>query len=172
MSALSPITILSARLALRPVGADAVRAIVSGERLSDWAEDYPSEGDKFIAGGIDRRDGPVPAGGGVGVFGHFQVVERERALVVGGIGFRGRPDRGESEVGYGIVQSCRGRGYATEALVALCGAAFADRELVAVVATTDPENLGSQRVLEKAGFTPFDQGRDSGLLSYRLDRPT
>lgn len=171
MSAGADLRLFSARLLLRPVPADAVRALVSGTRLADWAEDYPTPGDLFIAGGIDRGDGPVPAGDGVGVFGHYQVTERDGARVVGGIGFRGPPQDGEAELGYGIVPSCRNRGYATEVLVALCAAALLTGDLCSVVATTEPDNLASKRVLVKAGFSLVDQAPDGGLHCYRLDRP-
>src|ERR1700679_781002 len=91
-------SLLSARLVVRPVPWDAVRAISGGSRLDDWAADYPSEGDVIIAG-----------------------------LVVGGIGFFGPPrEDGEVEVGYGIVPSRQGRGYATEALQAMLAMAWAD----------------------------------------------
>ena len=96
------------------------------------------------------------------------MVERASGLVVGGIGFFGPPLGGEAEIGYGIVPSRQGRGYATEALLAMVAMAWADARVGTVVAGTDPGNVASQRVLEKAGFR---QVSAAGEFRYRLTRP-
>ena len=161
-------SLLSARLIVRSMPWDAVRAISGGSRLDDWAADYPSAGDVIIAG-LLRDVGPAVADPADQAWGHRQVVERASGLVVGGIGFFGPPRQsGEVEVGYGVVPSRQGRGYATEALRAMLAMAWADPRVTAVVAGTDPGNAASQRVLEKAGF-----GRiaGDGEFRYRLRRP-
>ena len=161
-------SLLSARLIVRPLPWDAVGAISGGNRLDDWAADYPSEGDVIIAG-LLQDVGPAGTDPTDQAWGHRQVVERASGLVVGGIGFFGPPRAsGEVEVGYGIVPSRQGRGYATEALQAMLAMAWADPRVTAVVAGTDPGNAASQRVLEKAGFRRI---ADDGEFRYRLGRP-
>ena len=161
-------SLVSARLIVRPVPWDAVRAISGGRRLGDWADDYPSEGDVIIAG-LLQEVGEAVADPADQAWGHRQVVERASGLVVGGIGFFGPPrEGGEVEVGYGIVPSRQGRGYATEALQAMLAMAWADPRVAVVVAGTDPGNAASQRVLEKAGFRLVAA---NGELRYRLGRP-
>ena len=174
--------VVSARLILRPLPWDAVRAITAGDRLDDWAADYPGDGDVVIAGlllgaGGARCPGQGPAGrvrAGPGLsaadeaWGHRQVVERASGLVVGGIGFFGPPLGGEAEIGYGIVPSRQGRGYATEAVQAMLTMAWADSRVRTVVAGTDPGNAASQRVLEKAGFRRISA---EGEFRYQLTRP-
>ncbi len=71
------------------------------------------------------------------------------------------------EIGYGIVPSRQGAGYATEAVAALVSAVWTRSDLRAVVATTDSTNIASQRVLEKAGFTLTGEGAE---LRYRINR--
>jgi [ribosomal protein S5]-alanine N-acetyltransferase len=160
-------SLLSARLIVRPMPWDAVRAISAGSRLDDWAADYPSEGDVIIAG-LLKDVGPAVADPGDQAWGHRQVVERASGLVVGGIGFFGPPrEGGEVEVGYGIVPSRQGCGYATEAVAAMLAMAWADPRVTAVVAGTDPGNAASQRVLEKAGFRRVAA---DGEFRYRLSR--
>ena len=189
---------MSARLILRPVPWDAVLAITGDERLDDWADDYPGDGDVVIAGlllGADQAVGPgmghIPARDTAGQvvagdadagqtagrpsaepggedWGHRQVVERASGLVVGGIGFFGPPRGGEAEIGYGIVPSRQGRGYATEALRTMIAMAWADARVTVVVAGTDPGNVASQRVLEKAGFRRIAA---TGEFRYQLTRP-
>jgi ribosomal-protein-alanine N-acetyltransferase len=142
------------RLVLRPVTAEHVAAVVAGRRLPGWAPDFPSEGDEVIAGMLDR-DGIRDA-----TFGQRLVVERQTGLVVGGIGLFGPPEDGRIELGYGIVESRRGRGYATEAARALVRTALALPEVVEVFAGVDPANAASVRVLEKAGLTFREQDGD------------
>ena len=62
-------SLVSARLILRPVPWDAVLAITAGDRLDDWAGDYPSDGDVMIAGllqGAYQAVGPAGRGPGQG----------------------------------------------------------------------------------------------------------
>lgn len=70
---------------------------------------------------------------------------------IGMIGTKGRPSGGVVEIGYGLVQAARGRGYATEALAALA-TLLGDRGLV-VTAFTQEGNTPSERVLTRCGFT-------------------
>jgi GNAT superfamily N-acetyltransferase len=166
--------LVSARLIVRPVPWDAVLAITRGERLDDWAPDYPGDGDVVIArllhdvGPELATAGPAAAGPGDEAWGHRQVVERATGLVVGAIGFFGPPRDSEVEIGYGIVPSRQGRGYATEALRAMIAMAWADARVRAVVAGTDPGNVASQRVLGKAGFR---RTAATGEFRYELTRP-
>ena len=153
--------LVTPRLLLRPVDAEHVAAVVTGRRLPGWASDFPSEGDQVIARMLDRdgiADGP---------FGQRLVVERATGLVVGGIGLFGPPEDGRIELGYGIVESRRGRGYATEAARALVAATLAQPGITEVVAGVDPANPASVRVLETAGFTFQDQDGDEARYAAR-----
>ena len=111
--------IVTERLLLRPVTAEHVAAVRAGRRQPDWAPDFPSEGDLVITGMLDRNGVPETS------FGQRVVVERETGLVVGGIGLFGPPEFEQVEMGYGIVESRRGRGFATEAARALVETALA-----------------------------------------------
>jgi RimJ/RimL family protein N-acetyltransferase len=141
--------IVTARLLLPPVTAEHVAAVVAGRRLAGWAPDFPAEGDRVIAGMLDRNGLPV---GPAAVFGQRLVVERASGLVVGGIGLFGPPEDGRVELGYGIVESRRGQGYASEAARALVAHALGLPAVTEVVAGVDPANPASARVLEKAGL--------------------
>jgi RimJ/RimL family protein N-acetyltransferase/predicted N-acetyltransferase YhbS len=161
-------TVTTRRLEIRPFSWTEVEALVAGSRLPGWADDYPDDGDQVIAG-IIHRQGKQERPPEQALWGHHQIVERSSGQVVGGIGFFGRPSGGTTEVGYGIVPSRRGRGYAGEALHALVSAAWHHRYLVEVVAHTDLDNSPSQRVLEKAGF--HHEGDVGDRRRYRLCRP-
>ena len=84
----------------------------------------------------------------------INVLERATGTVVGGCGFKGRPDdHGMVEIAYGLAPEYRGRGYAREAARALSDYAFGLHGVQCIRAHTLPENLASARVLEACGFT-------------------
>jgi RimJ/RimL family protein N-acetyltransferase len=68
-------------------------------------------------------------------------------------------------VGYWVAAQARGRGVASDALRALSRWAFESLGLGRVELVTDPENIASQRVAEKAGFQ-----REAVLRSILLNR--
>jgi [ribosomal protein S5]-alanine N-acetyltransferase len=78
------------------------------------------------------------------------VVDR---LIVGMIGFKSPPDsNGSVEIGYGIVPSRQGQGFATQAVDLLVKEGFSKAEIQMIVAYTVPMNSASGRVLEKNQF--------------------
>ena len=54
--------IVTARLVLRPITAEEVWAVLNGRRRSDWAADFPAEGDQVIAGLLARNGLPATDG--------------------------------------------------------------------------------------------------------------
>lgn len=59
----------------------------------------------------------------------------------------------KAELGYVIAREYWGKGYATEAIKLAVKSGFADLEIERIEAFVDPDNVASQRVLEKNGFT-------------------
>ena len=74
--------------------------------------------------------------------------------VLGSVVFKGRPTDGIAEVAYGIEDSSRGQGLATEATRASVDWALAQDGIVAVQATTFPWHVASLGVIRKLGMTP------------------
>ena len=73
---------------------------------------------------------------------------------VGDLCFKGLPQNGQPEIGYGISPEFQCQGYATEAVRAACRWALAQPGVAAVEAETEPANAASQAVLRKVGFVP------------------
>lgn len=73
---------------------------------------------------------------------------------VGSIGFFLQQDvaRKSAEIGYWLGRPFWGQGVMTAAVKQLCGIAFEQYRLARLYAEPFARNLGSQRVLEKAGF--------------------
>ena len=80
------------------------------------------------------------------------ILDRGSGELLGGIGTRDL-DPGIVEVGYWVKAGARGRGVATRALVLVAGFAFEKLGAARVQLRAETDNLGSQRVAEKAGFT-------------------
>ncbi|MGA8295714.1 MAG: GNAT family N-acetyltransferase [Acidimicrobiales bacterium] len=72
---------------------------------------------------------------------------------IGDCGTHGPADEtGSIEIGYGLAEPFRRRGYGTEAVAALTERLARRAEVARIVARASPENLASRRVLEKVGF--------------------
>jgi RimJ/RimL family protein N-acetyltransferase len=56
-------------------------------------------------------------------------------------------------IGYMLVSNERGKGYGGEAVQLMVDYLFLTRDIVRIQAETHPDNIASQKVLEKAGFT-------------------
>ena len=56
------------------------------------------------------------------------------------------------EIGYSMVPTERGKGYCTEAVDIMVDYLFLSKNIERIQAQTDVRNVGSQKVLEKAGF--------------------
>ncbi len=103
-------------------------------------------------------------------FTYWLLVIKEAPFGAGMAGFKGFPDaQGEAEIGYGIDPAFQGKGYMTEAVEALIAWAFREPDCLAVVARgVMRENIASQKVLEKAGMSVYEETED--MLSYRISR--
>ena len=87
-------------------------------------------------------------------------------VVVGSAGFHGEPKDGVVELGFGIHESHRNTGYATEAASALIGWALEQPEVIEVVSECDEANAASMRVLEKIGMARTGKRDDVLLWSH------
>ncbi|GMW03940.1 MAG: hypothetical protein AMXMBFR84_50740 [Candidatus Hydrogenedentota bacterium] len=83
----------------------------------------------------------------------FTLVFRETGITVGRCGFKGPPaPDGVVEIAYGIEAAQQGKGYATEAVMALVTFAFESGRVGQVRAHTLPMENPSTSVLAKCGF--------------------
>ena len=85
-------------------------------------------------------------------YSRWAVVERDGGLAVGSCGFALLPWSGEIVFGYMFRRDRWGRGYASEITPAVLRHGFERYGFREVVASIDPKNDASRRVLEKLGF--------------------
>ncbi|KOT42572.1 acetyltransferase [Streptomyces caelestis] len=162
-SASAPTDVVTERLVLRSWTMSEAAAVLDGARSSHWADDFPADGDRVVAGLLGRRPEWL------GVYGHRLVIERDSGLVVGSIGLFWPPGEGVLEIGYGIVASRRGRGYAPEATRALADFALTAPDVHTVSAGVELPNPSSVRVLDKAGFHRW--ATEENVVEYRITSP-
>ncbi len=138
------------RLILHPIDvAEGERIISRSAGPTDlWASDFPFEGDVVGAEMFLRATSTF---GEQRPFGFYRITRLSDGLAIGGLGFKGVPQEGCVEIGYGLSRSSRGSGYAAEAIAALVALAK-NHEVKKVIATTTPGNIASRRSLLRVGF--------------------
>jgi RimJ/RimL family protein N-acetyltransferase len=87
-------------------------------------------------------------------------------IAVGSLAFKGVPNKGRVEIGYGIAPPYTGKGLATAGVRLLVRYALSQADVEEVYAETAVSNTASRRVLQKAGFRHIGQrdSEDDGLV--------
>jgi RimJ/RimL family protein N-acetyltransferase len=144
------------RLILRPV---------SAEDLDGWAELMGDEEAARFIGGVQPRNGAwrgmaTMAGSWVlNGFGMFSVIERSSGRWVGRLG-PWEPDGWPGhEIGWGLIRSAWGKGYATEGSAATMDWAFDSLGWDQIIHCIAPDNPNSVRVAERLGSRHLGPGR-------------
>ncbi len=153
------------RLVLHAVDVDEAERIVARQPgpHDAWAPDFPFDGDVIGATMFVRA---TRAHGDQQPFGHYVVIRSADGQAIGGIGFKGQPEDGTAEIGYGLAPSGRGNGFAAEAVLALADLAR-EYGLSRLVADTREDNTASRTTLEHAGFATT--GARDDLIVYELE---
>ncbi|WUI79106.1 GNAT family N-acetyltransferase [Streptomyces sp. NBC_00400] len=153
-------------MALRALLPATAARVADGEPAGfDWIDGAPAAA---TSGGAGIAVRAAAAGHYRPGWGVFVLTDAASGTALGSIGFHGPPDaEGFVEIGYDLSPSARGAGWATDAARLLAGWAAAHPEVRTVCALTEPENIPSQRVLERAGFR--FSGEREGLCAYEID---
>ncbi len=122
---------------------------LSNKKVQDNLRDglpYPyreQDGKEFILGMLSADENDTFA---------FAITVNEK--VIGSIGaFRQTNIHSKTaELGYYIAEEFWGKGIMTEAVKQLCSYVFSNSDMIRIYAEPFAYNIGSQRVLEKAGF--------------------
>lgn len=100
-------------------------------------------------------------------WGVWFVINNESNCVIGDIGFKGKPKANKMvEVGYGIIPSEWGKGYATEAVNEIVNWAFASQKVDSVIAECLDDNYASIEVLKKLGM--HEVGKEDNMINWEL----
>lgn len=101
-------------------------------------------------------------------YGMFTLEDRESGEIVGFCGLVHPGGQPEAEIKYALLPAYWGQGLASEAVPALLAYGAQHHKLTHIIATVDPENLASQRVLLKAGMSKGElvQNDDGTLTQF------
>jgi len=91
-------------------------------------------------------------------FTSWEIVLKKENRIIGGLCFKGCPDeKGRVEIGYGMRDEYKCKGYTTEAVKKLINWAFSFNNVTEIIAETEKDNLPSHRVLEKVGMEKYEE---------------
>jgi len=148
----------AARIALQPIDVASARRMLDGTPGPNdrWAPDYPFVDELDVLRMFVElpRDAP---------FGLYAIRRLSDGLLVGGIGFFGPPRDGVAELGFGLVGSARGRGFAAEALTAAIRIALSNGA-TSVIADAAVDNPASHATMRNAGMVELR--RDAELVYF------
>jgi ribosomal-protein-alanine N-acetyltransferase len=84
---------------------------------------------------------------------NWGITIKRNSKIIGIIGhYRIQPENHRAEIGYMSLPEYHGKGFITEAIKAVVEYGFEQMNLHSVEAIIDPENIASERVLQKNGF--------------------
>jgi ribosomal-protein-alanine N-acetyltransferase len=106
-------------------------------------------------------------------YGLLHARTRDEGRFVGGCGLFALADGGDVEIAYRLPVACWGRGYATEMARAVLAHGFDTLRLPRIIGLTWPENVASQRVLERIGLHRTGTGRyyERDMLVFAATAP-
>ena len=100
----------------------------------------------------------------------WRVSLKKEGTAVGLLGFHGVPVNKTVELGFNIYPDHRGKGYAQEAIQALCNWAFGSAEGYFISVLADEKNEALNHVLKKLKFYRVESPVECAL-SWELERP-
>lgn len=168
MSALPPLALRTARLALRPLepeDAEALHAIHSDPEVMRYWSSPPWTTLEQARASI-AADAPGLASGSHARAG---IVLREGGNLIGTCTLHGvQAASRRAELGYALARDHWGRGYMDEALRALVAHAFGPLGLHRLEADIDPRNAASARSLERLGFRREGHLRERWIVNGEI----
>lgn len=140
------------------------RLLLRRVRESDWPELLALRGDKTVMQYIPRTlvttreqalehftmiDSKIESGEGI----NWAITRKEEDKLLGVLGhYRLQPENFRSEIGYMLLPDAQGQGIVPEAVTAILKYGFEHMQLHSVEAVIDPDNIASEKVLQKLGF--------------------
>jgi len=155
----------TARLTLRLMNEDDAPFMLALMNQPDWHRYIGDRGlrtDEAMREFI--RTGPMASQQKMG-FSFYVAERREDGIPVGIAGLVKRPQLDDIDIGYGFLETWRGRGYAWEATAAVLHDARTRLGITRIAAITSPDNVRSIRIVERLGLRP------AGMIAMKGGEP-
>jgi RimJ/RimL family protein N-acetyltransferase len=160
------VSIRTQRLELRPLAAEAIEALLAGERarltaLTGADFPLPVAPPPYMAESLPVVRDRLRANPEEGDWWNWLVIRQDNREAVGSVAFGGKPDpAGAVLLGYAMYPEREGKGYATEAVRAMVEWAFAQPGVRIVRALAPVWNTPAVHVAEKVGMRPVGSYED------------
>ncbi|SFC40368.1 GNAT family N-acetyltransferase [Clostridium uliginosum] len=158
------------KLILIPITLEITKSLINGsskeiEKLGIKCDKkWPTEDTMDILPIINNslEKNKIPTG-----FETWMIVDKNNKRIIGDIGFHGSPnEKGEVEVGFGLVEHERGKGFGFESLNAIMDWLNFQESVKVIKAECLISNKPSARILEKAGLKEIN--RDNELIYWEF----
>ncbi|MEW1827141.1 GNAT family N-acetyltransferase [Streptomyces sp. NPDC088196] len=148
---------------LQPLRADHAPAVLAFEvaNRAYFTATISDRGDAYFEEFTARHDALL-AEQEAGVCAFYVLVD-EDGSVLGRFNLIDITEEHSATLGYRVAQHATGRGVATAAVQELCRLAASRHGVHTIRAATSHENIASQKVLAKAGFTPVGPAHPSNI---------
>ena len=166
---MAKIKLTTDRTILLPIDMEMMNAISNGtqKQLSEYYynDEWP---DNDFKEALPEFEELLKKNGNDG-FNIWLIIEKENNLIIGSAGYIGKPDeKGNIEIGFGIVPSRRGKGFCNEAVNALIKWGLSRDEVNGIIARCDKSNIASRKTIEKLGFEYL--GEKDDLFTWKLEK--
>lgn len=100
---------------------------------------------------------------------NWAITLKDNPKLLGIIGYyRTQPENYRSEIGYILLPEFHGKGIVSEAVNRLIKFGFEDLKLHSIEAVIDPDNVASEKVLQKCGFVKEAHFKESDFYEGRF----
>jgi ribosomal-protein-alanine N-acetyltransferase len=100
---------------------------------------------------------------------NWAITYKDNPKLIGIIGhYRIKPENFRAEVGYMLLPEYNGKGIITESVQEVVKYGFNEMKLHSIEAIIDPENFGSEKVLQKCGFVKEAHLRENEFYEGRF----
>lgn len=148
----TPMNLESDRLLLRPVNSNDKDEIFNyrsdreANKYQGWIPKTPGDVDSFITTIAKQINEP-------GTWFQFSIIEKKTNLLIGDLGvhFWDKENK-QVEIGCTLNRRFQKNGYATESVRLIIDYLFTELKKHRIIASVDPQNLNSIRLVERIGF--------------------
>ena len=155
------------RLIIRPIKLDDKKEVFSyrsdreTNKYQGWIPTTLNDVESFIGKISKKMNEPE-------TWFQFVIIQRDTQQIIGDIGvhFLDR-ENNQAEIGCTLSRKFQKKGYATESLKRIIDYLFQDLNKHRIIASLEPENINSIRLVERIGFRKEDHFVD-GLLIYEM----
>ena len=156
------------RLLLRRVGNNDVNEIFSLRSDAETMKYIPRPLVKSIDDALEHIamiDAKIESNEGI----NWAITYKDNPKLIGIIGhYRIKPENFRAEVGYMLLPEYNGKGIITESVQEVVKYGFNEMKLHSIEAIIDPENFGSEKVLQKCGFVKEAHLRENEFYEGRF----